>query len=157
MKHGKLHSVAHNYAASLSGGLSFVVPHQVIHSAVYAEAAATADGFIVVDFLSGRVTGACDGSELENIIPLFRAAFPAFCARHGVDHAAYRSCLVRFVAGPGGNICVAGPGGNSYVITVEDRCGVRTAREYLAAQGRRSMEMDALGRMRPKKLPSPEA
>lgn len=148
MKHSKLHGIAHNYAHSLAGGLSFVVPNYVLHTAVYAEAAVTPDGFVVVDFLNGQVQGAFPGGELEYVVPLFSSAFPAFCAKHGVDLSDYRMCLVRFVAGQGGN---------SYIITVEDRSGLRTAREYVGWQGRRSMEPDYLGRLRPKRVISPES
>lgn len=147
MKHSKLHGVAHNYADSLAGGLSFVVPNYVIYTSVYAEAAVTPDGFVEVDLLKGTVEGAYPGGELEHAVPLFSAAFPAFCARHGVDHSDYNVCLVRFVASLGGN---------SYIITVDDRSGLRTAREYVGRQGRRSKEMDELGRLRPKKIASPE-
>lgn len=147
MKHSKLHGVAHNYADSLSGGLSFVVPSYVLHTNVYAEAAVTPDGFVVFDLLDGQVKGAFPGGDLEHAAPLFSSAFPAFCAKHDVDHSDYMTCLIRFIAGRGGN---------SYIITVEDRTGLRTAREYLGRQGRRSKEADYLGRLRPKQIASPE-
>ena len=143
MKHSNLHGVAHNFADSLAGGLSFVVPNHVIFTSVYAEAAVTKEGFIVVDFLNGSVAGALPDSEVAYAAALFKVAFPAFCAKHGVDSSDYRACLVRFVAGHHGK---------SYIITVEDRKGKTTSREYIGTQGKRSKAMDELGRLRPKQI-----
>ena len=146
MKHSKLHGVAHNFADSLAGGLSFVVPQLVIHTHIYAEAAANGDGFIIANFLSGKVEGAYPDGEVEGAIPLFKSAFPEFCEKHGVDVADYRSFLVRFFAASGSN---------GYVVTIEDRDGKRTSREYLGRQGKRSEILDELGRRRPKHLSAP--
>ena len=146
MKHNKLHGVAHNFADSLAGGLSFVVPHLVIHTHIYAEAAVNRDGFIIADFLSGKVEGAYPEGEIEHAIPLFKNAFPEFCEKHGVDVADYRAFLVRFSSDSVGN---------AYVVTIEDREGKRTSREYLGSQGRRSAILDELGRRRPKHLSEP--
>ena len=147
MKHSKLHGVAHNFADSLASGLAFVVPHYVIHTDVYAEAAATAEGFVIVDFLKGTTIGAYPDGELEYAAPLFKVAFPGFCARHGVAHSDFRACLVRFIAGNGGN---------RYIITVEDQNGRRSSREYVGRQGKRSKAMDEQGRLRPKQIADPE-
>lgn len=147
MKHSKLHGIAHNYADSLAGGLSFVVPNYVLSTSVYAEAAATPGKFVGVNLLDGQVEGAFAGSGLEHAAALLGRAFPAFCAKHGVDHADYAACLLRFIAGLGGT---------SYIITVEDRTGRRSAREYVGRPGRRSRAPDHLGRLRPKPIASPE-
>ena len=147
MKHGKLHGVARNLADSLAGGLSFVVPNNLIYASVYAEAAANPDGFVEVDLLKGTVIGAFPGGELESAVSLFSAAFPAFCSKHDVDHSDYSECRIRYVARVGGN---------GYLITVGDRNGVRTVREYVGSKGKRSKEMDRLGRLRPKIIPPPE-
>ena len=113
----------------------------MIHTAIFAEAAVTPGGFVIVDFLSGTMTGAYLGGELEEAAPLLHSAFPAFCAKHGVDFSDYSMCLVRFVAARGGN---------SHIITVEDRSGLHTASKYVGMSGRRSKELDDLGRLRPK-------
>ncbi|MGL5009004.1 MAG: hypothetical protein ACRC6I_03925 [Paracoccaceae bacterium] len=147
MNHNKLHGVAHNFADSLSGGLSFVVPHHMLFTAVYAEAAATEHGLLAINFLDGTTKGAYPGGEVEKAASLFRVAFPAFCEKHGVDHSDYRVCFVHFKAGKTRN---------SYVITVEDRQGKRTSREYDAVRGRRSKAMDERGRVRPKMIASSE-
>ncbi len=147
MKHSKLHSVAHNLADSLSGGLSFIVPNYVLHTSVYAEAAATPEGYVVMDVLSGKLTGAYPGGDLEHAASLVANAFPAFCAKHGVDHADYQECLVSF------NARLAG---NSFTITITDRMGRRSAREYSGRQGGRLRTLDALGRQRRSQITLPE-
>lgn len=146
MKHKKLHSVAHNFAASLAGGLSFVVPHYVKHTHVYSEAAANEDGCIVADFLTGKVEGAYPGGEVEDALPLFKNAFPDFCDKHDVEISDYSAFLVRFISGKNGN---------SYIVTIEDSKGKRTSREYVGDKGKRSETLDHLGRRRPKQLNAP--
>lgn len=146
MKHNKLHGVAHNYADSLAGGLSFVVQHYVIHAHVYAEATANEDGYLIADFLAGEVQGAFPEGEVEDAMPLFKNAFPGFCDKHGVDVSDYKAFLVRFIADSDGN---------RFVVTVEDRTGRRTSREYIGNQSKRSEALDELGRRRPKILETP--
>lgn len=146
MTHNKLHSVAHNYAGSLAGGLSFVVPRHVINTSVFAEAAANEDGYLVADFLTGRVDGAAPAGEVEYALPLFKDAFPAFCEKHNVDVSDYQAFRVRFIADSGEN---------SFVVTVEDRRGRRSSREYVGHPSKRSATLDELGRRRPKVLSKP--
>lgn len=143
MKHRKLHGVVHNYADSLAGGLSFVVPHCVIQTSVFAEAAANEEGCLLADFLTGKVQGAYPEGEVEHALPLSKNAFPDFCQKHGVDISDYKAFLVRFISGSEGN---------SYVITVEDHNGRQSSREYLGDVGKRSETLDNLGRRRPKNL-----
>lgn len=146
MKHNKLHGVAHNYTDSLAGGLSFVVPHHVLHTHVFAEAAANENGFILANFLTGEVDGAYPDGEVEYALPLFKNAFPNFCEKHDVEFSDFRAFLVRFIADKNGN---------SYVITIEDSGGRRSSREYVGNKGKRSETLDDLGRRRPKILDTP--
>lgn len=143
MKHNKLHGVAHNFADSLAGGLSFVVPGHAIQTHVYAEAAASKDGYVIADFLTEKIEGAYPEGELEYALPLFQNAFGEFFQKHGVEASDYAAFLVRFVASTDGN---------SYVITIEDRSGRRSSREYVGTAGKRSEALDELGRRRPKIL-----
>lgn len=146
MKHRKLHSVAHNFANSQAGGMGFAVSHHVIRTNVYSEAAANEHGFILADFLTGKVEGAYPEGEAEYALPLFRNTFPAFCERHEVEILGYSAFLVRFISDKNGN---------NYVITIEDRNGKRTLREYIGTKGKRSGTLDDLGRRRPKYFKSP--
>ena len=141
MKHLTLHSVAHNFATSLAGGLSFVVPHHVLSTNVYAEAAATPDGTVEIDFLNGTTKGAYPGGEVECAAPLFKLAFPAFCAKHGVESADFCTFKVQFIAETGGN---------RFVISIADRQDKQSSREYLGTIGKGAKAVDSLGRLRPK-------
>ncbi len=123
-----------------------MVPHHVIYTHVFAEAAANENGFIVANFLTGEVEGACLDGEVEYALPLFKNAFPNFCEKHDVEFSDFTAFLVRFIASKNGN---------SYVITIEDRSGRRTSREYVGNKGKRSETLDDLGRRRPKILDAP--
>lgn len=146
MKHSALHGVARNFADSISGGQSFVVPSYVLHPEIYAEAAVSSEGFVVLDLLKGKVIGAVPDSDLEEMAPLFAIAFPAFCAKHGVDHSDFRVCLVRF--------CMNQPG-ISYIVTVEDKKGRRTEREYSGTNGKRTRAEAPCGRSQTRQFPPP--
>ena len=80
---------------------------------------------------------------MEFAAPLFATAFPAFCAKHGVDRSDFIACVVRFIAGKAGD---------HFIVTVEDQAGKRTSREYQALGSQRTKVMDQLGRLRPKKV-----
>ncbi|MFP3382317.1 hypothetical protein [Tritonibacter sp. SIMBA_163] len=146
MKHNKLHGVAHNYADSIAGGLSFIVPPQVIQLDVFAEAASNNNGYLVADFLTGRLQGAFPEGEVEHALPLFKSAFPKFCEKHNVDVLDYKAFLVRFIADTDGI---------RFVVTIEDRTGRRSSREYVGSQSKRSETLDKLGRRRPNILDTP--
>lgn len=146
MKHNKLHGVAHNFADSIAGGCSFLVPQEIMFTPVFAEAEATENGFLVANFLTGEVEGAVAQGKVEYAIPLCKLEFPEFCNKNGVDFSDYHAFLVRFVADQLGN---------RYVVTVQDRDGRQSSREYLANNGKRSVAKDELGRRRPKLLRKP--
>ena len=146
MKHNLLHSVAHNFTDSLVGGLSFVISHHVISISVFAEAASANDGYFVADFLTGRILETLHDNEMATIIPLYKGAFPGFCEKHHVDYSDYTAFLVRFISQTSGN---------KYVVTIEDRNGRRSSREYSGNTGKRAEVHDDLGRRRPKLLPTP--
>ncbi len=146
MKHSILHSVAHNFTDSLAGGLSFVVPGHMIGISVFAEAARHINGYFIANFLTGRACGELLDDELATFLPLFRNAFPDFCEQNQVNYSDYTAFLVRFISQSSGN---------KYVITIEDRNGRRSSREYLGNSGKRSEIVDPLGRRRPKKLRVP--
>ncbi|TDQ63670.1 hypothetical protein ATL17_1677 [Maritalea mobilis] len=146
MRHKKLHSVAHNYAASLAGGVSFVVPNRLLLSDIFAEAAANKEGVITADFLTGEVDGAIKNGEVEQALPLLKNAFPQFCEKHGVHASEYKAFLARFVLHRTEV---------SYFITIEDDNGKRSTVEYIGRAGKRAEELDHLGRRRPKLSSNP--
>ena len=144
MKHSSLHSVAHNLALSLSGGISFVIGHYSLD--VYSVAAANSDGSVLIDFLKGAVDSEYSNAELLAAVPQFKNALPAFCEKHGVSASDYKDFLVRYFATSGGN---------KFVVTIEDRRGKRSSKEYFGWVGKRREVLDHLGRRRPANISRP--
>ncbi len=151
MKHDTLHGVAHNFADSIASGQSFVVPYHVIQTDVYAEAAENENDCLVVNILTAQAHGARSGGGVEAALPLLKSAFPAFCEKHGIRHSDYADFLIRFTR----SARAVGRGSSTYIITIQDRNGKRTSREYIGVPGKRSKVTDELGRPRPKQFSAP--
>lgn len=96
---------------------------------VFAEAAASAEGFILVDFLSGTTDGSPVSASLARAVCLYRDALPDFCAKHGVELADIHVLKVRF-----GTDAVYGP---HFLVTVENAAGRRSVDRYLGIPGKR--------------------
>lgn len=146
MKHDQLHSIAHNYAASLASGLGFVVGHYPTD--VFKDAAANGTEGIVVDFLTGQVFAENCSDELRRGVPIYRDSFQRFCQKHGADKLDFSMCRVRFVSGWIYNF---------FIVTIRDRAGKCSSREYGGWSGQRVKQKDSLGRFRPKLLSTPDA
>lgn len=74
MKYDELRSIAHNVAASLASGTSFLIGEYELD--VFGAAERASEGKIVVDFLLGTVSGAPAEPELARAVARFPAAFP---------------------------------------------------------------------------------
>ncbi|GGC65763.1 hypothetical protein [Undibacterium terreum] len=127
MKFGNLKSLAHNVADSMASGLSFVIGIYEIN--VFAEAAASEDGHITIDFLTGATTGAIPSDSLRRAIFLFRDAIPQMCEKHGIELAYIKSLVVRF-----GTDSAYGP---HFRVTVENSAGKRSTEQYVGTPGQR--------------------
>ena len=127
MKLGKLKSVGHNVADSLASGIGLMIG--VYQMNVFAEAAGEEDGFIIVDFLAGTVSGRTVSESLRNAVRLYRDALPDLCAKHGLPQSDFRTLSVRF-----GTDRVYGP---HFTVTVEASDGTRSTDEYVGVPGRR--------------------
>jgi hypothetical protein len=139
MKFGTLKSVAHNIAESLSSGIGLMIGVYELY--VFEEAAATPEGFIDVDFLTGQSSGGKPSRELARALKLYAGALPDLCRRQGIDVAEFRQLTARFSGRP----MFAG-----YTVTIEDRQGRRSIDEYIGVPGRRPRVLDHLGRVRRK-------
>ena len=139
MRHNRLHSVAHNFADSLASGLGFVVGY--CPTDVFADAAASPDCVLGVDFLAGEVVAGFASAELQRALPLYRDAFSEFCRRHDVERSDFSQFTVQYALL--GQL-------KRYTVTVRDQKGRTSSREYEGGAGRRVKEVDALGRLRPK-------
>ncbi|MDH3664592.1 MAG: hypothetical protein OEU92_32020 [Alphaproteobacteria bacterium] len=140
MKFGVLKSIGHNVAYSLASGCGLLIG--TYNMDVFGEAARSPNGYIHVDFLSGLVTEGPVSKGLAQALLLYREALQDLCKRHEVDISAFRAFTSRYLADPRDQ---------RFIVTVEDQCGRRSVDEFSAHSGKRVMELDALGRLRPMK------
>ncbi|MCV3766663.1 hypothetical protein [Rhizobium sp. TRM95796] len=132
-----LTSIAHNLADSLSSGCGFMIG--MYDMDIHGEAAASKEGFIDVDFLSGETAGGRVSASLAAAIERYREELPELCRRHKVDVADFGALKVRF----------GGAGLDRYcVVTVKDRRGRSSVDEYRGSPAARVKVLDALGRVR---------
>jgi len=94
MKFGNLKSFAHNVADSLASGCSFMVGYRAVD--VFAEAMASENGFIEVDFLTGSTEGASVSPELAETIEAFRDSLSEHAVKNSVDLNLVSKIDVRF-------------------------------------------------------------
>lgn len=139
MKLGTLKAVGHNIADSLASGVGLMIG--VHQTEIFGEAAATPEGYIEVDFLTGEASGGRPSPSLEHAIGSYAAALPDFCRRHGADISDFRQLSARF----------SGTGYRRFAVSIEDRQGRRSTDEYAGIPGKRVKVPDALGRLRPKR------
>lgn len=96
---------------------------------VFAEAAASAEGFILVDFLSGTTAGSPVSASLARAVCLYRDVLPEFCAKHGVELGDIHVLQVRF----GTDAAY----GRHFLVAVENASGRRSADRYFGVPGKR--------------------
>jgi len=144
MKFGKLKSIAHNVADSLASGIGLLIGHYEMD--IFGEAAESAEGYILVDFLAGTTSGGRTSEYLAQAILLYRSALPDLCKRQGVDVGAFRVLAARYSSDPLGK---------KFLVTIEDSNGRRSNDEYFGVPGKRATELDQLGRLRPKRVRTP--
>src|SRR6185295_16643444 len=94
MKFGSLKSVGHNIADSLASGVGLMVG--VYEVDIFAEALASPERFIDVDFLSGETSGGKVSPKLQNAVKLYAEALPDLCKRHGVDVSDFQQLTARY-------------------------------------------------------------
>ena len=140
MKIGKLKSIAHNIADSLASGIGLLIGHYDMD--VFGEAARSPEGYIIVDFLTGTSSGGQPSESLARAISLYGAALHDLCEKHGTEVSAFRELTARYSLDHYGQ---------RFVVTVEDQNGQRSVDEFRGRPGKRVMELDKLGRVRPKR------
>jgi hypothetical protein len=113
MKIGTLRAIAQNIADSLGSGIGMLIG--VYEMDVFGEAAGSPDGFIKVDFLSGKATHGVLSPSLAGAVEKYRAALPKLCAKHGASIEDFREITRYSVNRLNTRITV----------TIEDRTGHR--------------------------------
>jgi hypothetical protein len=139
MKLGEISSVGHNIADSLASGIGLLIG--VYATDIFGEAAKSAEGFITVDFLTGKTSGGQPSEPLARAIELYAGALPALCERHRVALSSIKQLTASFSGQPSFE---------RFVVTVEDQQGRRTTDAYVGRPGRRVKTLDRLGRIRRK-------
>jgi hypothetical protein len=137
VKHAVLTSIAHNVADSLAGGCGLMVG--MYEMDVFGEASNSPEGYIEVDFLTGRSTGAAPSEYLAQAIRLYAKALPSLCESQGAHVSDFQQLTARY---PGKSVR------REFVVTITDRLG-RTSRDrYFGLPGKRLRVLDPLGRIR---------
>jgi len=127
MKIGELVSFGHNIADSLASGICFMVG--IYSTDIHGEAAASPEGHIDVDFLTGTTFGSPVSAELRRAIPKYADMLPELATRHDLDAAEIKVLSARF-----GTDLVAGP---HFLVTVEASDGRRSVDQYAGIPGGR--------------------
>ncbi len=91
MKLGELKSLGHNLADSFASGIGLLVG--VYAMDVFAEAAASDQGYIEINFLDASASGSAVSATLQGAIESYSNALPAFCKKHNIDQSQIRSDL----------------------------------------------------------------
>ena len=127
MNLGKLKSLGHNLADSFASGIGLLVG--VYDMNVFAEAAASDDGYIKVNFLDATTTGSAASASLVRAIELYRDALPGLCSKHGVKPTEIKTLEARFGTDP-----AYGP---HFSVKVESVDGKISTDQYVGIPGRR--------------------
>lgn len=98
MKLGVLASFGHNLADSLASGVCLMVGLYAVE--IHREAAASAEGHIVVDFLTGSSSGSPVSAGLRQAIQKYSQLLPELAGRHGLDAADIKVLTARFGTDP---------------------------------------------------------
>lgn len=136
MKHNQLCAIAHNVADSMVSG-AFIIGHYPLD--VFGEAASNAEGVIVIDYLTGRITRGSASLELCEAALLFAEALPSFCNQHGADVKDFETLSVTFEGRSKAR---------RVLLSVTDRTGRSSMTEYAGTPLKRIRVLDRLGRVR---------
>lgn len=126
-KLGTIKAIGHNFADSFASGIGLLVGYFAMD--VFAEAAASTEGFILVDFMNATTGGSPVSASLARAVLPYREVLPDFCAKHGVKLDDIIAFQVRF----GTDAAY----GRHFLVTVEDASGRRSAVRYFGVPGRR--------------------
>jgi len=140
MKFGELKSIAHNISESLGSGIGLMIGHYEMD--IFGEAANSPEGHITVDFLNGATSGARPSPSLKKAISLYSEALEELCQKHGTTRDAFSELKTRFSRSSYRR---------SFIVTIRDTDGRTSIDEYQGLPARRVMELDELGRIRPKR------
>jgi hypothetical protein len=141
MKFDELRSVGHNIADSLASGSGLLIGGPITN--VYSEARRSPEGFITVDFLTGRTSGGRPSPSLARAIELYRDALLDLCGRHGTSPSKFRELTARYSVEKRAK---------RFIVTTADHQGRRQVDEYVGIPGKHIRTIERLGRVRSSKM-----
>ena len=106
---------------------------------VFGEARKSSEGFLVVDFLCGTISGATPSPELAKAVSLSKDALADLCNRQGASVSLFRVLKARYSSDSLGH---------RVVIEIEDNEGRHSTDEYVGMPLSRIKKRDSLGRVR---------
>lgn len=127
MKFGELKSIAHNLADSFASGLRLLVGYYGMD--IFAEASATPEGYITVDFLTGTTSGGRPSATTAEAISQSSVGLMELCRRHHTEPGAFQTLTVRYA--------VSAIHGGHFTVTVVDQKGQRSVDQFVGHPGRR--------------------
>ncbi|TBR40411.1 MULTISPECIES: hypothetical protein [Dyella] len=127
MKIGELTSFGHNLADSLASGMCFMAGIYSVD--IFGEAASSPEGHIIVDFITGSMSGSPASPNLKRAVRRFAELLPDLAKEHNLDPSDIRVLTARFGTDP-----VAGP---HFSVTVEALDGRRSIDQYVGIPGKR--------------------
>ena len=127
MKIGELTSFGHNVADSLASCVCFMVGIYSVD--IHAEAAASPEGHIVVDFKTGSTSGSPVSADLRHAIESYAERLSECADRHGLDAGEIEVLVARFGTDP--------IFGRHFTVTVEASDGRRSVDRYAGSPGKR--------------------
>jgi hypothetical protein len=143
LKFDELRSIAHNIAESFASGGILVLPTSFGTIHVFTEARRSPEGYIVIDFLSGRSAGARPSPSLAQAIEFYGDALADLCGRHGTSPSAFRELTARYSVDKRAK---------RFVVTTADHHGRLQVDEYIGMPGKRVRTLKRLGRVPSKKI-----
>ena len=94
MRFGQLKSIAHNLADSISSGIGLPIGLYVYN--IFDEAAASSEGYIEINFVSGAVKGATPSKVLSDALLQYKRWLAELAGKHGAAVSDFAELTARF-------------------------------------------------------------
>lgn len=120
MRFGTLRSIAHNLGDSIASGLG--LPIGLYGYDIFAEARASVEGYVEIDFLRGQMAGAMPSNIMSEAILRYLDWLSTLAAKHGGSVSDFADLTIRFAD--------ASPYGPHFVVTIANHKGRQDTAVY---------------------------
>jgi hypothetical protein len=127
MKLGVLKSLGHNISDSLASGAGLMIGYYLMD--IFAEATGEPDGYVIVNFLTGRTSSSIVSQDLAQAVGFYRDALPELCAKHAIEVSQLKRLETRYGTDP--------VYGRHFLVTVECSEGKHSTDRYVGNPGKR--------------------